>query len=113
MRVLRLTRHPAGEKQEAELRRIFGADCVIIDHSETVPGVERVHKLVKEYQADVLEAVLPLPLMAQTINPHTGVGVPVIRAITKRVISEDDGSTSFPFQHYEKVLRVEVQTERL
>jgi hypothetical protein len=112
MRVLRLTRHPAGEEQRAELCRIFGADCVIIDHSETVSGVERIAELVQEHQADVLEAVLPLPLMAQAVNPRAGVGVPVIRAITQRVIAED-GSASFPFQHYEKVLKVEVQTERM
>jgi len=112
MKVLRLTRHPAEEVQKAELRRIFGADCVIVDHSETVPGVERVRELVREYQADVLEAVLPLPIMAEVVNPRTGVGVPVVRAITKRVISED-GEVSFPFQHYEKVLKVEVLTEQL
>jgi hypothetical protein len=112
MRILRLTRHEAEPTQLAELYRLFGKEAEIIQISETVPGIERVRELVREHQADVLEAVLPPPLMAEATNARIGVGVPVIRAITKRVVAED-GSVSFPFQHYEKVLKVEVVTERL
>lgn len=112
MRILRLTRHEAGAEQVAELHRIFGADCEIVQVSETVAGVERVRELVQEHHTDVLEAVLPLPLMAEVVNPRSGIGVPVVRAFTKRVLAED-GSVSFPFQYYEKVLKVEVVTERL
>lgn len=110
-KILRLTRHAAEPVQIAELRRIYGADSEIVEISETVPNVDRIRELVVEHGATVLEAVLPLPLMADAVGPR-GVKIPVIRAITKRVLAPD-GSATFPFQHYEKVLKVEVVTERL
>lgn len=111
-KVLRITRHPASEDQLKELQRIFGADVEIVEVSETVSGAARVAELVKENEASVLEAVLPLPILAEVINPRTGVTIPVIRAVMNRELKED-GTATFTFSHYEKVLKIEVQTERL
>jgi len=111
MRILRLTRHKALPEQMAELARIFGADIEIVEISETVPNATRVVEIVTEHSADVLEAVLPLNILADAVGSR-GVTIPVIRAITKREIVEGT-KTAFTFSHYERVVRVEVQTERL
>ena len=111
-KILRLTRHPASEEQLAELRRIFGSESEIVEISETVPGSARVRELVEEHRATVLEAVLPLPVLAEIINPRTGVTIPVIRAVMNRELKED-GTVVFNFSHYERILKIEVQTERL
>ena len=112
MKILRLTRHEAGPEQRAELNRIFGAEAEIVEISKTVANAEEVKQLVAEHQADVLEAVLPLNIVADLLNPRTGLQAPVIRAITKRELRED-GSAVFHFSHYEKLVKVEIVTERL
>lgn len=116
MKVLRLTRHPATPEQLAELRRIFakpGEFLEIVEISETVPDAGRVKALVEEHGAGALEAVLPMPILADLTNPKSGLSVPVIRAITRRELSEDGTKTAFAFSHYEKVIKVEVLSERL
>ena len=112
MKILRLTRHKIESGQLAELQRLYGADCEVLEVSETVPNAARVSEIVREQCADVLEAVLPLPLMAEVVGPR-GCGIPVIRAITRREFAEDGVKVHFTFSHYEKVLKVEVVTERL
>lgn len=111
MKILRLTRHASYPEQLAELRRIYGEDIEVLWVSETVPSGERVKELVVEFQADVLEAVLPLPILAECFNPKNGIKVPIIRAAMVRKL-EDDLAT-FEFSHYERVLKVLVETERL
>lgn len=111
MRVLRLTRHTASPEQLTELARIYG-DIEVAEVSETVPDAARVKELVAEHCVDVLEAVLPLPLLAQCVDPRNGVGIPVIRAAMSRAL-DDSGNATFTFSHYEKVNRVVVETERL
>lgn len=111
-KILRLTRHSASDIQIAELKRIYGADIEIVEISETVPGAARVSELVEEQGADVLDAVLPVPILSEVINPRTGVKIPVIRASMNRELAED-GSVTFTFSHYEQVLKVEVQVVRL
>ena len=111
-KILRLTRHPASGEQLEELKRIFGSESEIIEVSETVSGAARVRELVEENGATVLEAVLPLPILSEVINPRTGVAIPVVRAVMDRELKED-GTAVFNFSHYERILKVEVQTERL
>lgn len=116
MRILRLTRHPVVPEQLAELRRIFakpGEFLEIVEVSETVLDAARVKALVDEHGADVLEAVLPMPILADLTHPKSGLSVPLIRAITRRELSEDGTKTAFAFSHYEKVIKVEVLSERL
>ncbi len=112
MRILRLTRHPANVAQLKELDRIFGGDAEVIEVSETVPSGERVKELVKVHQAQVLEAVLPLPILAEVVHPKTGVQIPVLRAAMVRDL-KPDGSAAFTFSHYEKVVRMVIETEQL
>ncbi|HXF44076.1 MAG TPA: hypothetical protein VNK70_01275 [Candidatus Paceibacterota bacterium] len=111
MLVLRLTRHPATPEQVAALQRIYGSDVEIREHSETVPNAARVKELVAEYGADVLEAVLPLQMVAEVLREVPD--VPLIRAITNRVFDETGQKAAFVFSHYERVTKVEVVTERL
>jgi len=110
-KILRLTRHAVSEKQLADLRRIFG-EVEIVEVSETVPNAERVRELLEEAEAEVLEAVLPLPLLAEVLNPRLGITVPVIRAVMNREVGKD-GSATFEFSHYEKILKVLIETECL
>lgn len=119
MKVLRLTRHPMDDRQKAELQRVCGlllgcepAQVEAVEIAETVPDVERVKAIIAEHGAHVLEAVLPLPLMAQCVDTRNGVGIPVLRAITIRKL-ESDGTATFDFSHYERIVKVEVVTERL
>lgn len=112
MRILRLTRHAVSSEQLAELARIYGTDVEVVEVSESVPSVERIKELIAENSADVLEAVLPLPLVAQSVDPRNGVGVPVIRAAMNRVM-DDSGNATFTFSYYEVVKKVVVETERL
>jgi hypothetical protein len=109
--VLRLTRHEPEASQLAELQRLYGSDARIVTVSQTVANAAEVKALVADHAADVLEAVLPLPILAEVVSPR-GVQVPVIRAVMNRQVN-GDGSATFTFDHYEKVVKVEVQTERL
>lgn len=112
MNILRLTRHQLTPSQHTELVRIYGKNLThltVITISETVPNAGRVMELVDEHKADVLEAVLPLPLLADVLFRGT---VPIIRAVMNRVI-QDDGNIEFTFDHYERLHRVVVETERL
>ena len=111
MKVLRLTRHEAEPKQVADLKRLFGENVEIVMVSEKVLDVERVKELVVEHGADIIEIVLPLPIVAELTRPDTEFKIPILRAITKREFVGDQ--VSFPFQHYERIIRVEVVSERL
>ena len=116
MKILRLTRHTATPEQISELARIYGrpeSPVEIVEVSETVPDAGRVKELVREHRAVVLEAVLPMSILADLTNHKSGIEIPIIRAITKRELREDGTKTEFIFSHYEKVIRVEVLTERL
>lgn len=113
MKILRLTRHAATDEQLTELRRIYGDQAEVSEVSETVPDAGRVKELVAEHGADVLEAVLPLPLLADVVHPKFGVQIPVIRAVTNRVIGEDGQKATFVFSHYEGIKEVKIVVERL
>lgn len=116
--VLRLTRHALADTpeqpgpQRLALQRIYGPDVQIVEISETVQDAARVAALISEYHADVLEAVLPLPLVAACLDPRTGVGVPVIRAVMDREL-QPSGEPLFTFRGYERILRITIETEPL
>lgn len=117
MRILRLTRHPASEKQLDELRRIFGEDADITIVSETLPAdpreaVARFDEIAAE--ADVVEAVLPVNLLEAVLkfSAFSKRGGQIVRAVTKRQLGEGD-QVAFEFQHYELVRKVEVIAEVL
>lgn len=109
MNILRLTRHEPSREQISELMRIYGNGVNVVTVCETVPDAKRVAELVEEHKADVLEVVLPIGLLAEVLKT---VKVPVIRAVMLRELKED-GTVEFIFDHYERVVKVEVVTERL
>jgi len=109
MRILRLTRHEPTKEQCEELVRLFGNGIDVITVSETITDPRRVAELVETYKASVLEVVLPIGLLADVLKV---VDVPVIRAVMNREVKEN-GAVEFTFSHYERILKVEVVTERL
>lgn len=111
MKILRLTRHAIVLEQLSELQRIYGSDAEIVEVSETVPNAARVVELITEHSANVVEAVLPLPLMADLLKVIGN--APVIRAITRREFDAAGQKSTFVFNHYERIVRIEVVTERL
>lgn len=111
-KILRLTRHTASEAQKLELNRIYG-EVEIVEVSETVTGAARVKELIEENAADVFEAVLPPQILAEVLNPRSGIVVPVIRAAMIRELAADGVTVTFTFSHYERIVKVEVITEKL
>lgn len=111
MRVLRLTQHEIQPAQLDALKQAYGPDVEIVTVSKTVADVDDIRQVVAEHGANVLEAVLPLPLIAEAVGPR-GVGIPVIRAVMNRQIGPHKEVT-FTFDHYEVVEKVEVVTRPL
>lgn len=116
-KVLRLTRHEAGEEQMAELRRLFGKDITVETVSETLPSntrdmVARFDELAAD--ASVVEAVLPANLLEAVLkfSSFSKGGGMVIRAVTSREVNAE-GNATFTFQYYERVVEVKIVTERL
>lgn len=118
-KVLWFSRHNMTEDQLADLRRIFGE--VQINHVTTnAATVDDILEAGKK--DDVLAVVLPPALLAQLTNPRIN-QKPVIRAIAnrqptgKKIINPATGKEEdeFMFVHdgWEKVIKVEVVTERL
>ena len=114
MLVLRLTRHPLEEGQEAALRQAaaYLTGCPpeavsIVQVNETVQDAQQVLALVEGTGAQVLEAVLPLGLLAQVVGPLRERGVPVIRAVMAREVTPS-GEATFTFLGYEVIERIEV-----
>lgn len=118
-KILWLSRHKMTAEQESDLRRIYG-DIEVKQHQEIVTGWEEVIEIGKE--CDVLAVVLPPAIITDLTNPRNNTK-PVIRAIANRV---ETGKTiinpatnkeekEFKFEHagWEKVIRIEVVTERL
>lgn len=116
MNIIRLTQHEMSKEQEADLLRIHGPSQVTMV-SETLPS--NPHEAVARFDeiskgAQVVEAVLPINLLEAVMkfSEFVKAGGVVIRAITKRTL-HDDGPTTFDFQHYERITKIEVVTEKL
>lgn len=118
-KILWLSRHKMTAEQESDLKRIYG-DIEVKQHQEIVTGWKEVIEIGKE--CDVLAVVLPPAIITDLTNPRNNTK-PVIRAIANRV---ETGKTiinpatnkeekEFKFEHagWEKVIRIEVVTERL
>jgi len=107
------------EGQLADLKRIYG-DVEIAKFTDTVSGAKQVVELGDEF--DILAVVLPPAILADLTNPRVN-QKPVIRAIADRVptgntvLNPATGKeeTEFRFEHagWERVLKIEVLTERL
>lgn len=117
MKLLRLTRHPASEIQQAEIGKIWGADIEVHQISETLPespqkAVEVFDLLAAEF--DVAEVVLSINLLQAVLNfsEFSKQGKQIVRAVMIRE-ELDDGSIVFNFSHYEEIKEIKVVTKRL
>ena len=118
--VLWFSRHNMTEDQIDDLKRIFGSDVTIHHVSANAASFKDVLEAGKD--DDVLAVVLPPALLADLTNPRNNTK-PVIRAIAnrvptgKQVINPATGKLEdeFKFEHagWERVLKIEVVTERL
>lgn len=118
-KVLWLSRHGMTQEQQEDLIRIYG-EVEIITSDQSVSGWRDVVELGKE--CDILAVVLPPTIIADLVNPRNN-QKPVIRAIANRVatgamvVNPATGKeeTEYRFEHagWEKVLKIEVVTERL
>ncbi len=119
-KILWFSRHQMTVDQLSDLRRIYG-DVDIKQTSASVTSAREVAEL--GHDCDVLAVVLPPSLLADLVNPRVSQGKPVIRAIANRVptggtvLNPATGKEEqeFRFEHagWEKVLKIEVLTERL
>lgn len=116
VKVLRLTRHDADESQITELTRIFG-DVEVTQVSETLLSNSRQVVTCFDELAtgfDVVEVVLPVNLLEAVLkfSQFCKDGGMVIRANMTRTLDED-GGVEFTFDHYVKMIKVEVVAEVL
>ncbi|MDW8068550.1 MAG: hypothetical protein RML46_06535 [Anaerolineae bacterium] len=116
MRVLRITRHPLQEAQKIGLRvaaqRLLGRDdeVEVIEHAGTISSPEEVLELVRKHQADIVEAVLPITLLAAVMElfRKEGLKIPVIRAVMERRVAGE--TATFEWRAYEEVKSIKVET---
>lgn len=118
--VLWFSRHNMTDDQINDLKRIFGSDITIHHVPANASSFRDVLEAGKD--DDVLAVVLPPALLADITNPRNNTK-PVIRAIAnrvatgKQVVNPATGKLEdeFKFVHagWERVLKIEVVTERL
>lgn len=118
--VLWFSRHNMTDDQLADLKRIFGEHITV--HHVTANAASFKDVLEAGKDDDVLAVVLPPALLADITNPRNNTK-PVIRAIAnrvatgKQVVNPATGKLEdeFKFVHagWEKILKIEVVTERL
>ena len=118
--ILWFSRHNMTDAQLADLKRIFGDHITV--HHVTANAASFKDVLEAGKDDDVLAVVLPPALLADLTNPRNNTK-PVIRAIAnrvptgKQVINPATGKLEdeFKFVHagWEKVVKIEVVTERL
>lgn len=118
--ILWFSRHNMTDDQINDLKRIFGSDITINHVSANAVSWRDV--VEAGANDDVLAVVLPPALLADLTNPRNN-QKPVIRAIAnrvptgKQVVNPATGKLEdeFKFVHagWERVLKIEVVTERL
>lgn len=118
--ILWLSRHNMTEDQFADLKRIFGNDINVKHFTDSVSSWKEVLEIGSD--CNILAVVLPPAIIADLTNPRNNTK-PVIRAIANRVetgcmvINPATGKEEkeFKFEHagWEKVIRIEVVTEKL
>lgn len=118
--ILWFSRHNMTDEQVDDLKRIFESDIAI--HHVTANAASWKDVVEAGANDDVLAVVLPPALLADLTNPRNN-NKPVIRAIAnrvatgKQVVNPATGKLEdeFKFVHagWERVLKIEVVTERL
>ena len=114
-KVLFLSRHSMSDEQLQDLKRIYGEDVTVKTVSEIVSHYTDV--MAYGEGCDVFAVVLPPAILADLVNPRNN-NKPVIRSVMNRVKTGNQTSTGedeyrFVFDHWERVVKIEVVTERL
>jgi len=126
--VLRITRHPLDDDRAAYLKGVYGDDVRVVTND--VPygddAVASVKALIASVEAEggevaALEAQAPFPVLMKLVDRRRDLGVALIRAQFERdqggraiVVGKDDkGRDLLKFSHYEELLRIEFETQRL
>lgn len=119
MKVLWLSRHEMTREQILDLVRIFG-DVEIKRFTDSVKSWRDVVEAGSD--CDVLAVVLPPAILADLVNPRNN-GKPVIRAIANRVATgntivnpatgKEEAEYKFEHAGWEKVVKIEIITEKL
>lgn len=119
-RILWFSRHDLTKDQLADLNRIYGEEILVKHVNTTASSWKDVAEAGEN--CDVLAVVLPPSLLGDLTNPRNNTK-PVIRAIANRipignkVVNPATGKEEdeYRFEHagWERVLKIEVVTERL
>lgn len=118
-RILWVSRHTMTQEQEADLKRIYGAN-IVKQYAESITSAKQVVELGAD--CDVLAVVLPPAFLADLTNPRINTK-PVIRAIANRVATgrtvtnpatgAEEPEMKFEHAGWERVVKVEIVTEKL
>lgn len=119
VKVLWVSRHTMTQAQEADLRRIYG-EIEVKQFADSVESAKQVTELGTD--CDVLAVVLPPAFLADLTNPRVN-QKPVIRAIANRVATgrtvvnpatgAEEPEMKFEHSGWERVVKVEIVTEKL
>ncbi len=107
-RVLWFSRHNPTMVQLRDLEDKIG-DFDYVQVSKTVENADEVLDIFEETESDAMVVVLPLPILADLVKKAP---VKPIRAVMNRKINFD-GSVTFEHDHFERVLDIKVETEKL
>lgn len=118
-KILWLSRHKMSDVQLKDLERIYGA-IEVKQVDKTVSNVNEI--VVAGADCNILAVVLPPNLLSDLINPKNNTK-PVIRAVADRVETGDkvlnptngklESQYKFVHKYWEKVIKIEVITEKL
>ena len=106
MKILWLSRHEPQKTQVDELKEVFG-NVEIIQENKTIEDVKEIKRLMQEYNADEVVAVLPINLLGSL----TELGIYPLRAVMEREVNE--GSVEFKHKYFERIKGIKVDYERL
>lgn len=120
MKILWVSRHIMEMNQIADLQRIYGADVEVKQFADSVESAKQVVELGSD--CDVLAVVLPPAFLADLTNPRVN-QKPVIRTIANRVptgktiinpaTGKEEPEMKFEHAGWERVVKVEIVTEKL
>lgn len=119
-KILWVSRHQMTGSQVQDLERIYG-EFILKKFDTTVNNVSQIIEAGAD--CNVLAVVLPPNLLAELVNPRININMkPVIRSVSDRVpageyFNPDTGKReikyNFVHNHWEKIVKIDIITERL
>jgi len=108
MRLVWVSRHELNEKNKEILSKAFG-HYEVYQYKDTVNNVSELIEFADSVDADAYVVVLPINLIADLIKADNR---PIYRFIVNRIL-KDDGSVEFVPVGLEKIVKVELVTEKV